>query len=264
MNRLETILANKQKEIEERLQTVPLERLEQDILRTPPPPDFREALRRPAGASVRLIAEIKRSSPSRGHMASITNPIELARCYQQNGASAISVLTDVRFFSGSLDDLRALAALPHHPPLLRKDFILHPMQVLEARAAGASAVLLIAACLSPASLHSLMTYASDLGMSTLVEVHNEAELERVLPFQPEVIGINNRDLRTFEVHPETALHLLPLIPSSIVRVAESGIHTREDARRFADAGFDALLVGEALVTAEKPGEKIKELIGAIP
>ncbi|WP_322506558.1 indole-3-glycerol phosphate synthase TrpC [Anaerolinea sp.] len=261
MNRLETILAHKQREIEERLQTVSPEQLERDIQETLLPPDFREALRRPPGAPVRLIAEIKRASPSRGQMAPIANPIELARCYQQNGAAAISVLTDARFFSGSLEDLRAIAALPQHPPLLRKDFILHPIQILEARAAGASAVLLIAACLSPASLRHLMIYAAELGMSALVEVHNEAELEQVLTCQPEIIGINNRNLRTFEVDPYTALRLLPLIPSPMIKVAESGIHTPEDAHRFADAGFDALLVGEALVTAANPGEKMKELLG---
>lgn len=261
MNRLETILAHKQQEIEERLQVVPIEQLEREIQKTPPPPDFREAIRRPYSEPVRLIAEIKRASPSRGQMAPIADPVELARCYQRNGAAAISVLTDERFFSGSMEDLRVIASLPHHPPLLRKDFILHPMQILEARAVGASAVLLIAACLSPASLRHLLGYAAELGMSALVEVHNEAELEQVLPCQPEIIGINNRNLRTFEVDLHTAQRLLPLIPSSIIRVAESGIQTPEDAQRLADAGFDALLVGEALVTAANPGRKIKELMG---
>ncbi len=261
MNRLEQILAHKREELKERRRLQPLQALERLALAAPPPPSFAAALRRTEGQPVRLIAEVKRASPSRGALAANLNAAELARIYLQNGAAALSVLTDERFFGGSLEDLSRVAALPEKPAALRKDFILSPCQILEARAAGAAAVLLIAACLSGAELQDLYAFAGQMGMDALIEVHTPAELERALACRPAVIGVNNRDLTTFEVRLETALELADRIPPGVIRVAESGIRTPQDVRRLADAGFDALLVGEALVTSPNPGEKLRELLG---
>lgn len=261
MNRLEQILAHKRLETTERQRLVPLVELEKRVSKIPPAPSFVGALRRHDAQPVRLIAEIKRASPSRGMLAASLRADDLAQIYRSNGATAISVLTDERFFCGSLDDLRSVAALPDALPVLRKDFILSPYQLLEARAAGAAAALLIAACLSPAELRELHAFAHQIGLDVLIEVHTPAELEKALECDPVLIGVNNRDLTTFEVRLETSLRLIERIPVGIVRVAESGIHTPQDARRLAEAGFDALLVGEALVTSPDPGKKLRELLG---
>jgi indole-3-glycerol phosphate synthase len=261
MNRLEQILAHKRAELEERQQRLPLALLEKQALSTPPPPSFAAALRRQPGQPLRLIAEVKRASPSRGVLSANLNAAELAKTYLTHGASAISVLTDERFFCGSLDDLRKVVNLPEFPPVLRKDFILSPYQILEARAAGAAAVLLIAACLSADELGELYGFTRQCGMDALIEVHTLAELEQALVCQPAIIGVNNRDLTTFEVHLETALNLIKRIPPAIIRVAESGIRTREDVCWLDEAGFDALLIGESLVTSPDPGQKLSELLG---
>ncbi len=233
----------------------PLAGLERAIRARPAARDFAAALR---AASTRpaLIAEIKRASPSRGPLAPDLDPITLAQTYVGGGATAISVLTDEKYFHGSLDDLRAVAALRLDAPLLRKDFICDPYQVYEARAAGADAVLLIAAHLEPELLCELHETARGLGMTALVEVHDEADLERALACRPALIGINNRDLRTFEVSLQTTCRLAPAIPAEIAVVAESGIFTPQHARDLAALtradgapAVDAILVGEALVTA---------------
>ena len=212
---------------------------------------------------VRLIAEIKRASPSRGLLAPHLDIHQIARLYAGNGAAAISVLTDVKFFLGSLDDLRDLrASADPLPPLLRKDFILAPAQVYETRAAGADAMLLIAAALDDAALFDLHALALELGLTPLVEVHTRAELERVLPVPGlRLVGINNRDLGTFAISLDTTEALRPHIPAGLMVVSESGIFTAADVARLAALPVDAVLVGEALVTAPDIGAKVRELSG---
>jgi indole-3-glycerol phosphate synthase len=216
-----------------------------------------------------LIAELKRASPSRGLLAPHLDLFQVADLYTQNGASAISVLTDEKFFMGSLSTLRELRArcptldTSHVTPLLRKDFILHETQLYESRANGADAVLLIAAALPDdalfADLHAL---ALELGLTPLVEIHDEAEGERALKIpNVKLIGINNRNLATFDVSLETTERIRPMIPLEIAVVAESGIFTANDVERLAKASVDAILVGEALVTSDDIGVKVRELSG---
>ena len=227
--------------------------------------DFVSALkRRRASQSPSLIAELKRASPSKGILAPHLDLFQVADIYTENGASAISVLTDEKFFLGKLETLRELR-LTHKAkiPLLRKDFILDKVQLYESRANGADAILLIAAALTEDALFSdLHACALSLGLTALVEVHDEAETERALKLKDiKLIGINNRNLATFDVSLETTERLRPLIPSNIVVVAESGIFTVQDVERLARAHVDAILVGEALVTSEDIGAKVRELSG---
>ena len=230
---------------------------------TPPPPDFLSALKN--APEVALIAEVKKASPSKGVIRPNFDPVALARAYAANGAAAISVLTDTNYFQGRLDFLPKISAALKKDgltrPLLRKDFIFDPYQIYEARAAGASAVLLIAAVLKDAELESLYGLARKLGLTVLLEIHNRAELERVLPLKPRLIGVNNRDLRDFSVRLETSLDLRPHIPAETVMVAESGIRTRADVERLAAAGVDAILVGEAIVRQKDVDAKVRELAG---
>jgi indole-3-glycerol phosphate synthase len=224
------------------------------------PTSFLSALREPSGDGPALIAEIKRASPSRGLLASDIEPSNLARLYQENGAAAISVLTDEKFFQGSLEDLSIVAECLHGDlPLLRKDFIFDPYQLYRARLAGASAVLLIVACLHTKQLAELMVLCQELEMTPLVEVHNSLEVEAALGLNIKLLGINNRDLHTFNVDLETTLRLRPDIPPEVLLVSESGIHTKADVRKLQKAGVDAILVGEALVTAPIRAAKIREL-----
>jgi len=233
----------------------------------PKPRDFVAALR--ATPRIALIAEIKKASPSKGLLRHDFDPVELAKTYATNGASAISVLTDAKYFQGKLEYLtqirqhliptsRFASLLP--TPLLRKDFIFHPYQVYEARAAGADALLLIAAVLKDKELADLLTLTHELGMTALIEVHDRAELERVLPLQPQLIGVNNRDLRNFSVDLNTCIKLRPHVPAGICFVAESGIHTGADVARLAGEGINAILVGEALMKAKDVRRKVKELL----
>lgn len=221
------------------------------------------------GAS--LIAECKKASPSKGLLVPHYNAAEIARTYVQNGASAVSVLTDARHFQGSLEDLRdvteALAAvrspvLRQRVPVLRKDFIFHPYQVHEARAAGADAVLLIVAVLSDAELRELLSLVEELKMEALVEVHDEDELARALALPVQTVGINNRNLQTFEVDLQTTEKLRPLVPAAIRVVSESGIRTPEDVARVAAAGVDGVLVGESLVTSKNPAGMVRKVVEA--
>jgi indole-3-glycerol phosphate synthase len=213
-----------------------------------------------------LVAEIKRASPSRGELNAGLDPRRLARLYAENGAAAISVLTDENFFRGSADDLTAirgekLRAKDGRPiSLLRKDFILAPVQLFQSRALGADAVLLIAASLEGGALPHLHAQALELGLTPLVEVHTGRELDRALRI-PELrwLGVNNRNLATFEVRTKTCLELGPEIPPDVGSVAESGILCAADAGAAGGAGYDAVLVGEALVTAEDPAAKVREL-----
>jgi indole-3-glycerol phosphate synthase len=217
---------------------------------------------------VRLIAELKRASPSRGVLAAHLNLLEVARIYAENGAAAISVLTDEEFFRGRLETLRELRVSGETlPPLLRKDFILSPTQLYQTRAAGADAVLLIVAALpsdgpEPESLPALHALALELGLTPLVEVHALPELERALRLPGlRLVGINNRDLTTFDVRLETTLGLRGHIPAGVRVVSESGIFTAADVARLAAVGVDAVLVGEALITAPDIGAKVRELGG---
>ncbi|MBI3001715.1 MAG: indole-3-glycerol phosphate synthase TrpC [Deltaproteobacteria bacterium] len=212
------------------------------------------------GGTLRIIAEIKRASPSQGLIRAQFDPVAIARDFSANGASALSVLTEERFFHGSLDYLeRIRAEIPL--PLLRKDFVLDSYQLLEAKSFGADAVLLIAALLETSQLRELKAEAGSLSLDALVEVHTEEELERALGAGAELIGINNRDLKTFEVKLETAERLAPKVPPGITVVCESGIDRPEQIKRFEKLGVHVFLVGEALMRAKDPGAKLRELLG---
>jgi indole-3-glycerol phosphate synthase len=225
---------------------------------------FAEALRSPAGAgagAVAVIAEVKRRSPSKGDLAAGLDPAELARAYERGGAACLSVLTDREFFGGSPDDLRAARGATGLP-VLRKDFTVAPADVCDARLMGADAVLLIAAALDDDELGELHTLALDVGLDVLVEVHDEQELERALAVGASLVGVNQRDLVTFAVDHARALRVGASMPPSVVRVAESGIRGPDDARSLAAAGFDAVLVGESLVTAPDPAAAVAALRGS--
>jgi indole-3-glycerol phosphate synthase len=256
---LDEIIHWKQDEVARCRRAQPIEAIQAAMAWAPPPRDFAAALR---ASGVSLIAEVKRASPSKGLLRPDLNPVALAREYECNGAAAISVLTDERFFQGSLDHLRAVRQSVSLP-VLRKDFVIDPYQVYEARAAGADAVLLIVAALSDPALKTLHQLVQQLGMVALVEVHNGAELARALKIESclRVLGVNNRDLRTFEVDLETTARLRPRVPAGVVLVAESGVHSPRDVARLAAIGADAMLVGEALVRAADVGSKVRQLTG---
>jgi indole-3-glycerol phosphate synthase len=235
----------------------PLDAVEEDAHRRKPARDFAGALSAPG---VSLIAEIKRASPSKGPLRPDLDAAALARTYGESGAAAISVLTEPEYFRGSFADLetaRSAVGLP----VLCKDFIVDEYQIHEARAHGADAVLLIAAVLSRAELKTLLETARSVGMAALVEAHNQGELETALACGPGAVGINNRNLADFSVDLGTTMNLRPLIPPDVLIVSESGIHTRDDVVSLHRAGVDAVLVGEALVTAADPAAKIAELMG---
>lgn len=213
-----------------------------------PPPSFRAALLRP---TVAVVAEVKRRSPSKGDIAPSLGALQQARRYVAGGAAAISVLTEPVSFGGDLADLREVSA-GVAVPALRKDFIVDPLQVLEARSAGAAAVLLIARALDPAALESLARAARGAGIETLVEVRDEWELERAVAAEASAIGVNNRNLETLEIDPATSLRLIPLVPGGIPAIAESGMSTAEDVARAAAAGADAVLVGSFVSAAPDP------------
>ncbi len=217
--------------------------------------DFRAALTAQPPA---IIAEIKRASPSRGVLVEDFQPARTARAYQLGGAAALSVLTDEKFFQGSLDDLQAARA-EVSLPVLRKDFTLDEYHVVEAAAHSADAILLIAAILEPPRLAGLRRLAADYGLAALVEVHNAAELEAAIEAGADLVGVNNRNLQTFEVTLETSLGLAERIPAGVVRVSESGIHSREDVARLREAGYQAFLVGEHLMKSDDPAAALRAL-----
>jgi len=253
---LDRIVADKREEVAERQQSMPLASLEEQIAQRETPLDLAPAL---GGEHTRLIAEVKRASPSRGVLCPDFNPVEMAKTYAQGGAAAISVLTDAKYFQGSTDHLAAIRK-EVELPLLRKDFIIYPYQVYQSRACGADALLLITAILSQQQLEELLLLSHGLGLKCLVEVHNEAEVERALLSGAEIIGINNRDLNTFAINIDTTHRLLPLIPAGRIVVSESGIKNRDDVARLKGWGVNAILVGEALVTADDVGSKMRELM----
>lgn len=261
---LPNILSHKRQEVTERESAVPLADLRSRALDLPPPRDFTQAVARVRRGTkrvspLRAIAEIKRASPSLGAIRDPLDPAEIAAAYRAAGACAISVLTDSRFFRGSLEDLEAARGAVDLP-FLRKDFVLTPYQIYESRVHLADAILLIAAALDPSQLLDLYSLAKSLSLHTLMEVHTMEELETAHKAGAALIGINNRDLATFETRLETTFTLLPHVPQEAVVVSESGIGRPEDVRRLAAAGVDAILVGEVLLKSPDPGEKLRELL----
>jgi indole-3-glycerol phosphate synthase len=212
------------------------------------------------GDEMKVIAEVKRSSPSKGSLSAITDPEALAESYQKAGASVISVLTEERRFKGSLSDLDAVRSRVDIP-VLRKDFMVDEYQFYEARAHGADLVLLIVAALSKSQLKDFFDIATELKMAALIEVHTADELERALEISPRIVGVNSRNLKTLEVEPKAFADLIPQIPAELIRVAESGISTRSDVEFAQNSGAKAILVGEALVTSGDPDLAMRTLLG---
>lgn len=273
MSILEQIVETKRAEVKERAAAVPLSELEKRVQAAEAPRSLKEALRpggsppgrrsRPDGARLqrmRIIAEVKKASPSKGVIREDFDPVSIARAYQSGGAVALSVLTDEPFFQGRLEYLEAIRR-EVSLPLLRKDFVLDPYQVWEARAAGADAILLILAAVPDDRLLArLAEEAGGLGMEVLWEVHDPGDLRRVLPLEPRMLGINNRDLRTFQVTLETTRALLDGIPGEVVTISESGLFYRADLEKVRAWGVDAFLIGESLMRAPDPGAALKSLV----
>jgi indole-3-glycerol phosphate synthase len=253
---LDKIIADKRSEVEQKKRSLPISDLKKRIVLQKMPLDFASALR---GDGIKLIAEIKKASPSRGILCPDLNPVALAKTYVQGGAAAISILTEANHFQGSLEHLGAIRR-EVNIPLLRKDFIFDEYQVYESAACGADALLLIAAILSREQLEDLLALSHQIGLTCLVEVHDENEVEQALLSNAEIIGINNRDLNTFNVDINTTRRLRPLIPDGKIVVSESGINNRADIKRIKGWGVNAALVGEALVTTENITAKMEELI----
>ncbi len=248
MSVLQKILAWKREEQAWRMRERPLPLVRAAAEAMPPPWDFAAALAR-RGDRPALIAEVKRASPSRGDLAPTVDPVALAGAYRRGGAAALSVLTDARFFNGELAHLQAIRQAFPEVPILRKDFTLDAYDIYEARAAGADAVLLIVAALEPSRLVDLLALAAELRMTALVEVHREEELEVALQAGARVIGVNHRDLHTLTLDRTVSARLRPRIPPGVRTVAESGLRTPADVREMGMWGYDAVLVGEALVEA---------------
>jgi len=256
---LDEIIAYKKKELAETKRRTTLAEVRSRIADAGPTRGFSKALS--GGGDIHLIAEVKKASPSKGVIRENFDPVKIAGTYEESGASCISVLTEKKYFQGSLEylgDIRKAVKLP----LLRKDFIIDEYQVHEARAAGADAVLLIAACLDKGRLEDLLGIAGELGLDVLVESHTYKELDKALLAGALLVGINNRDLGTFTVSLQTTLDLLQDIPDDRIVVSESGIKTRDDVVMLRKAGVDAILVGEGLMREKDIGKKVKELLGA--
>ncbi|MEU3308688.1 indole-3-glycerol phosphate synthase TrpC [Nocardiopsis sp. NPDC055551] len=258
MSVLDEILEGVRADLAQRQEALPLDRLKAKAETVPVPADAEAALRRPG---VHVIAEVKRASPSKGPLATIDDPADLARDYEAGGATWISVLTEKRRFNGSLEDLQNVRAAVD-TPLLRKDFVVSSYQLWEARVFGASAILLIVAALPQEALVSLVERARSLGLTPLVEVHDEAEVARALDAGATVIGVNARNLKTLEVDRDTFARLAPLIPADRVRIAESGVRGPHDLLAYAGAGAGAVLVGESLVRGRNPREAVADLVTA--
>jgi len=261
MTILDEIVISKLAEVAAAQRCLPLDKLEAQLAAAPPVRDFRAVLVPPG--PIRLIAEIKKASPSAQVIRNDFNPATIAMTYQAHGATCLSVLTDAPYFQGHLAHLariRQSATIP----LLRKDFLIDEYQIVEARSAGADAVLLIAEILDDASISRLLQLARQLGMAALVEFHDAANLPRVLGSGADLIGINNRDLRQFDTDIEHTLRLRDQIPSEVVLVSESGIRTRHDVERLQAAGISAILVGESLMRAPDIGVAVKQLLGIEP
>ncbi len=257
-NVLEKIVAHKRQEIVSLKSSRPESELRAAVVDAPPLRDFFGALA--ADGPIKLIAEVKKASPSKGVIRADFNPVEIAKAYESAGATCLSVLTDEHFFQGSLDYLRQIRAAVKLP-LLRKDFILETYQLLEARLAGADAVLLIAECLDDCNLRKLHNEAIELGLTPLVEFYDEENLDRVLAAGAQLIGVNNRDLRTFVIDLDRTLRMRERVPLDCVFVGESGIFTRQDVLRLQEAGVDAMLVGESLMREPDIAAATRRLLG---
>jgi indole-3-glycerol phosphate synthase len=258
MSILDDIVARTRRDLDERRRRRPLRQVQEETDAAPPVRDFAAAIRR--SGSIQLIAEVKKASPSAGVIREDFDPVAIAGTYAEHGAAAVSVLTDEPFFQGSLADLAAIRR-EVAAPVLRKDFLVDVYQVWESRAAGADAVLLIAEILDDASLRGLLEETHVLKMQALVELYEPENLPRVLDSGARVVGVNNRNLRTFTVELEHTLRLRDQVPADRVFVSESGIRTRADAARLQQAGVDAMLVGETLMRSPDVGAKIDELMG---
>ncbi|GAB77244.1 indole-3-glycerol phosphate synthase [Austwickia chelonae] len=257
---LDEIISGVREDLVERRAHTSLSELKERVARTPGARDATAALCQ-GEAGVKVIAEVKRSSPSKGALAMIADPAGLARDYEAGGASVISVLTERRRFGGSLEDLVSVRAAVD-VPILRKDFVVDPYQIWEARAHGADLVLLLAVALPQDILIGMLERTRSLGMSALVEVHDEEEAVRAVEAGARIIGVNNRDLRTLDVDRGTFARIVPHLPSSVVKVAESGVRGPHDVFEFARHGADAVLVGEAVVTGGQPRHAVHELVTA--
>ena len=257
-NILDKIVATKRIEIERARAAAPIEELREKLKDAPPVRDFFAPLA--AGGPIKLIAEVKKASPSKGVIRADFDPVAIALTYEAYGASCLSVLTDPTYFQGSLEYLRQVRQAVSIP-VLRKDFMLDSYQLVEARAAGADAILLIAECLDDCNLRKLHNEALELGLSPLVEFYEPANLERVLAAGAQLIGVNNRDLKTFEVDLGHTIRLRERVPLDCVLVGESGIYTRSDVLRLQEAGVDAMLVGESLMRQADIGAAVDRLLG---
>ena len=256
---LQKIIERKGEIVDARRINIPLEQVKEAIENAPPPRGFVEALEeRITLNQAAVIAEIKKASPSKGVMRENFDPVEIAKSYARANAACLSVLTDVDYFRGS-DEYLQQARNACNLPVLRKDFMIDPYQIYESRALGADCILLIVACLTDHQLNELCGIAHDLDMDVLVEVHDEQELERALRLPNKLIGINNRNLHTFETSLNTTLSMLDKIPPDVLLVSESGIHAPDDVKLLREQGVKAFLVGEAFMSADDPGAKLKEL-----
>jgi indole-3-glycerol phosphate synthase len=253
---LERIVSARRRALEEAKRVTPLAKLEERAAAASPPRNFTDAI---CGDGLNVIAELKKASPSRGVLRRDYNPAALAPTLAQSGAAALSVLTEPDFFQGALEDLKVARQLTKLP-VLRKDFLFDPYQLYEARAAGTDAFLLIAGILTSVELRQLIALGQQLGMVALVEVHTAAELRRALDAGAFIVGVNNRNLATFEVDLETSLRLIEEIPDECVAVSESGLKSPEDLRRLRAAGFDAFLIGEHLMQAPEPAQALQQLL----
>ena len=255
---LQEIVEVKRREVERLKAEVPVSELEARIVDQARPLNLAGAL---LGHSVRIIAEVKKASPTKGLLRPDFDPVELASTYADNGAAAVSVLTNADHFQGSIEHLESVhgAVSPGGIPVLRKEFIFDPYQVYEARAYGADAILLIVAMLTPDLLRELLSLSKGFWMQCLVEVHDETELDVAVEAGAEIVGINNRDLRTFKTSLDVTERLAPLVPAGRIVVSESGISDRDHIRRVKEAGAHAALIGEALLTAPDVGAKLREL-----
>lgn len=257
---LDEILAHKAREVEQRFGGEDVYAMRERVPRREGRKSLFTALKEPG---LQVIAEIKRRSPSKGELRADLDPVEVAAAYMEGGAAAVSILTDERFFGGSLEDLTRVNesfAGGEGPVILRKDFIIDQRQVVESAAAGADAILLIVAALSRAQLRELLSLTHELGLETLVEVHDEAEVGVALGTGARIIGVNNRDLRSFNTDVAVSERLLPMLPETVARVAESGLGSREDLRRVGEAGADAVLIGETLMKASDIRQSLRQLL----
>jgi indole-3-glycerol phosphate synthase len=259
---LDKIILSKKEGIKRNKEVIPLEEIQRLIPNLPPTKDFKAAIsqaRNRRAFQIKIIAEIKKASPSRGVIREDFDPVEIAKIYERNGASAISVLTEERYFLGSLDYLKAVRGITRLP-LLCKDFIIDPYQIYQAKFYGADAVLLITSILESSKLKEFIKIAKGLSLAPLVEVHTINELKKALKTEPEIIGINNRNLKTFMTDIQTTFKLLPFIPQDTIVISESGFNNRKDLTRFKGKRIHAFLIGEALIREKDIAKKLRELL----